>query len=648
MLNRSRIALCLFLLLIFTASVNLVAAQDAKYHQSPSLDAAVTAGTLPAVDQRLPSNPRVIDVPTVGTYGGDLRDPFVGDSFWSSQMIFWTAWKGLVSWNADYSDWVPNIAEKVDVSDDATTYTFHLRDGLKWSDGQPFTSDDVIFYIDDILNNPDLNGGSFPSGFLKPGKEAPTVTKADDTTFTIKFDVPYGMFLLNLCTFDGWTMVAAPKHYLQQFMDKYNHDGIPDLIKQTEGATDWITLFQAHTAVGPGSDAAVVSRDVNYPTMFPWIYKQPMGTGTQFIAERNPYYYWVDSAGNQLPYIDRIVGSAYQDDQTMLVDALAGKFDTVANSTDEQRPLFFDNQATSGLKIYPTKSEGGGTVSINFNETNPDLGEIFSNKDFRVGMSYAIDRQEVIDIVYFGQGEPRQVSPIADSPLYNDQLTNQYLDYDVDKANAELDKVLPDKDADGFRLDPKTGKKLSIVFTIQTGDYGLRFGDVAELLKKYYAEVGVDIIIDTVDNSILTDRINDNSVEAAIFTSEGGFGITAITDPRYFVPIHGQSIWGNGWQLSYLQPTNEHKVAPPQAIQDQVDLYKQVLQAPTSEQRIDLMKQVLQNAADNFWVIGISSASDSYRPLSAKLANVPDTWVNGWNPGGVAIALPESWYFKNS
>ena len=262
-------------------------------------------------------------------------------------------------------------------------------------------------------------------------------------------------------------------------------------------------------------------------------------------------------------------------------------------------------------------------------------------------MSYAIDRQEVIDIVYFGQGVPRQVSPVENSPLYNDQLTNQYLDYDVDAANTALDKVLPDKDADGWRINPATGEKLSIVFTIQTGDYGLRFGDVAELLKQYYAAVGVDIIVDTVDNQVLTDRINDNSVEAAIFTSEGGYGITAITDPRYFVPKHGQSIWGNGWQLWYLQPNNEYKVEPPQYIQDEVALYQQVLQAPTSEQRIDLMKQVLQIAADNFWVIGISSPTGGYRPLSARLGNVPATWVDGWNPGGVAIAVPEQWYFKS-
>ncbi len=636
-----------FLLLL--ASFSLTVAQDIKYTDSPFLSESVSSGKLPAVAERLPANPRVIDFPwsQPGTYGGDFRDPFVGDAYWSSQMVFWTAWKSLVNWNPDYSDWTPNIAEKVDVSEDAKSYTFHLRQGLKWSDGVPFTSDDVVFYIDDILKNPEINGGAFPDGWLKPGKEAPTVTKVDDTTFTLTFDVPYGMFLLNMCGWPGWEIVAAPKHYLQQFHDKYNHNGIADLIKQTEGATDWVTLFQAHSAVGPGSDAAVVSRDVNYPTMFPWIYKEPMGTGTQFIAERNPYYYWVDKNGQQLPYIDRIVGSSYQNDQTMLVDVLAGKYDTMANSTDQQRSLFYDNEATSGMSIYPTKSEGGGTVSINFNETNASLGEIFNQKDFRVGMSYAIDRQEIIDIVYFGQGTPRQISPIEDSPLFNEQLATQYLDYDVAKANEKLDKVLPEKGTDGMRLNPATKEKLSIVFTVQTGDYGLRFLDVAELLKKYYAAVGIDIVVDSVDNSVLTDRINDNSVEAAIFTGEGGFGITAITDPRYFVPFHGQSIWGNAWQLWYLQADNKAKVEPPADIKAQVELYKKVLQAPTTEERLSLMKQVLQTAADNFWVIGISSASDSYRPLSARLGNVPESWVNGWNPGGTAIAFPEQWYFKS-
>src|ERR1041385_2445567 len=213
--------LCISVVFLFTLFAP-ASAQDAKYHESPMLADLVKAGKLPSVDKRLPDNPRVIDATgsTIGTYGGDFRDPFVGtgagDAFWTSQMIFLTAWRGLVNWNQDYTNWVPNIAEKVDVSSDATTYTFHLRKGLKWSDGEAFTADDVLFYINDIAENDELNQGKFPDGILKPGKEKPVASKTDDTTFSIKFDVPYGMFLLRLCTFDGWGFVTAPMHYLKQ------------------------------------------------------------------------------------------------------------------------------------------------------------------------------------------------------------------------------------------------------------------------------------------------------------------------------------------------------------------------------------------------------------------------------------------------
>lgn len=644
-----KLRIVILALFVVVFSFGSLSAQDMQYNESPMLAERVAAGELPPVAERLPTNPRVIgfEWSEIGTYGGDLRDPFVGDAFWSSQMVFWTFWKGLVNWNESYSDWVPNIAESVDVSEDARVYTFHLREGIKWSDGMPFTSDDVLFAINDIMGNEEINSGSFPSGWLKPGDAAPVAEKIDDYTFTITFDVPYGMFLTNMAGWPGWELVTAPKHYLQQFHIDYNPDGIDALIAETEGAEDWVSLFQAHSAVGPGSDPAIISRDVNYPTMFPWVYTQPLGTGTRFVAERNPYYYWVDEAGNQLPYIDRIVGTMYQDDQTMLVDVLSGQYDTMANTTDQQRPLFFENEATSGLRVYPVRSEGGGTVSVMFNMTHPELGEIFSQRDFRIGMSYAIDREEIIDIVYFGQGYPRQISPIEESPLYNEQLSNQFIEYDVDLANQHLDLVLPEKDSEGFRINPATGERLSIVITVQTGDYGLRFTDVAELLKQYYAAVGIDLIVDVVANEVWTERRNDNDMEATVFTGEGGYGITAITDPRYFVPVHGQSIWGNGWNLWYLEPNNPALVVPPQEIQDHIALYQQVLQAPTSEERIELMSQVLQTAADNFWVIGISSASDSYRPLSARLANVPESWVGGWNPGGPAIAFPEQWFFRS-
>jgi peptide/nickel transport system substrate-binding protein len=619
------------------------------YGESPMLAERVAAGDLPPVDERLPENPRVIDLPgsSIGTYGGDFRDPFVGDSYWSSQMIFMIAWHGLVNWNPTYDGWVPNVAESIDISDDATTYTFHLRKGLRWSDGAPFTSDDVLFYINDIMANLEITGGTIPNSILTPdGETPPTATKIDDETFTIEFNIPYGMFLLKMCTYDGWAFITAPKHYLEQYHTDYNTpENIEKLVAQTEGATDWVSLFTSKSAVGTGADPAIISRDLNYPTMFPWVYTQEMGSGTQFVAERNPYYFWVDKEGNQLPYIDRIVGTQYQDEQTMLVDALAGKFDTVANTTNEMKATFVENAATSGLILHPNPSEGGGQISILFNQTHPVMGELFSQKDFRIGMSQAINRQEMIDTLYFGQGEPRQISPTEDSPLYNEQLTTQYLEYDVDTANEYLDKVLSDKDDEGFRLDPATGEKLTIVFSIQEDDYGLRFGDAAEMLKKYFAAVGVDIVIDTITNDELGDRGDENGIEATIFTAEGGVGITAILDPRYYVPIEGQSYWGKGWSLWHKDPSNEAKVEPPDDVQAHIDLYNQVLQAPTHEERLELMSQVIQNAADGFWVIGVSGATPGYHPVSARTANVMDNWIWGWNPGGYAIALPEQWYF---
>jgi peptide/nickel transport system substrate-binding protein len=97
--------------------------------------------------------------------------------------------------------------------------------------------------------------------------------------------------------------------------------------------------------------------------------------------------------------------------------------------------------------------------------------------------------------------------------------------------------------------------------------------------------------------------------------------------------------------LWVTQPNNEAKLEPPEEIKAHLELYEQVLQAATDEERIRLMQQVLQTAADDFWVIGISSANDGYHPVSARTANVPDNWIWGWNPGGYAIALPEQWYF---
>ena len=224
--------LVLFTLIMATLGLlAVVNAQDMMYNESPMLAERVEAGELPPVEERLPVVPRVIEVEgsDIGVYGGDFRDPFVGDAFWSSQMIYYISRRGLVNWNQDFSNWEANIAESVEVNEDATVYTFHLREGMKWSDGVPFTADDVLFAINDVMGNEEINGGTFPAGALRPGDTPPLVEKIDDYTFTITFETSYGMFLINLCGYPGWEMVTAPKHYLSQFHIDYNPDGIDAL-----------------------------------------------------------------------------------------------------------------------------------------------------------------------------------------------------------------------------------------------------------------------------------------------------------------------------------------------------------------------------------------------------------------------------------
>jgi peptide/nickel transport system substrate-binding protein len=305
-----------------------------------------------------------------------------------------------------------------------------------------------------------------------------------------------------------------------------------------------------------------------------------------------------------------------------------------------------DNSAPIG--IYPTVSDGANTQSIHFNETYDDAGlaEIFSNKDFRVGMSYAINRPEIINIVYNGQGEPAQVAPLESSPLYNEQLATQYLDYDVAKANEALDKVLPDKDADGMRLRPD-GTPLSIVMSVSNDlSYGTNWVQTAELLIGYWKAVGVNVTLNSMADAEFKTNKDQNNLQATLYTGEGGAGLAAILDPRYFTPMEYFGMFSNGWYNWRVKAANSVQVEPPQAIKDIRAVYDLVPQQPTQEGQIDQMKKVLQLAADNFWVIGIARPAPGYQPYNTRLANQPDSRIDGWIEGVQKITSPEQWYLN--
>ena len=272
---------------------------------------------------------------------------------------------------------------------------------------------------------------------------------------------------------------------------------------------------------------------------------------------------------------------------------------------------------------------------------------MFANKDFRIGMSHAVNRAEIIEIVHFGQGEPSQAAPLESSPLYNEQLATQYLEYNVDLANEYLDKVLPQKDAEGYRLG-SDGNRFSIIMSIANDlSYGTTWVQISELLIEQWRAVGIEVTLNSMPDTQFVENKKANNLEATLYTGEGGAGLTAILDPRYYTPFEYFGMYGNGWFAWYYAAQDSVQVEPPDEIKALRDEYQKVLTAPSQEEQIELMSNVLQIAADEFWVIGISRPAPGYQPYHQRLGNIPETWIDGWIEGVQKLLYPEQWYLKS-
>lgn len=638
--------LLLLLLTLLVALAPLTLAQDMTYTESPifaDLD-------LPSLDQRLPLNPAVVE-PLVeqGEYGGTLRVGFVGTNPGWGGLWFMTGWENLVIWKHDFSGVDPNIAESWDVSDDTSEYTFHLREGMKWSDGTPFTADDIMFYIDDVLFNEEIMpGGPVADWLPADGADEFQAEKIDDYTVKFSFANPYGTFLFNLATWSGRHITWFPKHYLTQFHADYN-ENVDELVSQEDGVENWVALFNKKAA-GPTEDIQLFYDMPERPLLFPWVITQPLGTGTTITLERNPYYWKVDSSGKQLPYIDTIIGTSYQDAESRTFAMLNGDLDIIKDPGSENRIIYFEAiEEGKPLAIGLPVSDGGNTNTIHFNRTvdDPVKAEVFANKDFRIGMSHAVNRAEIIEIVHFGQGEPSQAAPLESSPLYNEQLATQYLEYNVDLANEYLDKVLPEKDAEGYRLG-SDGNRFSIIMSIANDlSYGTTWVQISELLIEQWRAVGIEVTLNSMPDTQFVENKKANNLEATLYTGEGGAGLTAILDPRYYTPFEYFGMYGNGWFAWYYAAQDSVQVEPPDEIKALRDEYQKVLTAPSQEEQIELMSNVLQIAADEFWVIGISRPAPGYQPYHQRLGNIPETWIDGWIEGVQKLLYPEQWYLKS-
>lgn len=619
---------------------------DAEAREAPMLAEMVAAGELPPLEERLPENPLVIEpVNELGQYGGTVSTWLRGgsDVVWLKKT---SMFEHLVHWNPEGTGWVPNVAEGWEINEDATEYTFFLREGLKWSDGDEYTAADIMFWYEDVMLNEELDNG-FP-GWLTTGQDSTPVviSSSDPYTVTFTFADPHPFFLYRIAHPSGYRITNYPRHYLEQFHMDYNPENTRRAMEEG-GFETWKELWDSKVGWIPQY------QNVDLPRLHAWLPENAYtGEETYVRTRRNPYYFKVDTAGRQLPYVDGWDYVILEDPQVAALRLMNGDFDFASRHLmgTENRSVILDNRENGNYRAIPATGGGqAGSLYLNWTVQNdPVKREIFRNKDFRIGLSHAIDREEISSLLFGGTVEPAQHSVVKGDPLHNEQLYSQYTEFDVALANQYLDEAgYAERDADGMRLGPD-GEPI-IIEAILRNTMTQQI-DLLELIEQYWEEVGIGLEVRPLETSLANQRTASSQYEMYVTPGSPTEGIWALMNPLSFLPYSSETYWAPAWgawaAFTFVDegaPVEE----PDEAARRQIELYRQVLRTSNQpERQRELMAQILQIAADEFRVIGTTTAPTVFHWASNELQNLPETVIQGYSYPSPSPINPEQWYFR--
>jgi peptide/nickel transport system substrate-binding protein len=620
----------------------LPASAQMTFKEAPALATQVRENRLPAVAERIGQEPEVVTPREgVGRYGGQLRFGLRGSSD-HNNILRMVGNMGLVRWDPEYTKVIPNVAKSFEVSPDGKVFTFHLRRGMKWSDGKPFTADDVMFNMQDIV----LAGALSPTPprYQSADGTPMTVEKLDDVTVRMSFSTPYGDFLAELASPLGQHPVLYARHYCSQFMPKFNPN-VQALVTEAR-ATDWQNLYMQRCG-----DIEIPARwgNVARPTLDPWIAREAyVGGATRVVMERNPYFWQVDTAGNQLPYVDQLVAPIAQDVESLILDAIGGRIDFQLRHLDApaNRPVLAQNRQRGGYDFFKAPTPGGTNMVINLNLThkNPELRELFNKKDFRVALSVGMDRKEIIDTALLGEGVPWQNGPHEDHPNFHKRIATQFLEFDAKKANELLDKIGLDKrGSDGMRLLP-SGRplkfRIDVIPTVQPEHV-----DMLQLIERQWARIGIDMDVNALERTFFYERTsNSNDHDAAVWGGQSNWAPGDI--PQQIVPVHHDSRWGIPWSFWYKSGGKQGE-EPPASVKERMKLYDEARATVDPDKRRAILHKMADIAADEFEVFSVSQGLPTYGISKTNLKNTPKEIVNSWYFPTPAPALVQTFFWAN-
>ena len=599
----------------------------------------VNAGSLPHVQDRIPSEPLVVDLEakgrSFGRQGGTLRT-LISRTKDVRQMVVY-GYARLVGYQPDYT-LAPDILAAVDV-EEGRKFTLHLRPGHRWSDGMPFTSDDFRYWWENVANDPDISP-SGPPDFMIVDNRLGKVTFPDEHTVVFEWQIPNPNFLPLLAQASP-PFIYRPAHYLSQFHKKFaDPDALVEKVKAAR-VKSWAALHNKRDNMYKFDNPAL-------PTLQPWINSSDKDSSRKLFV-RNPYFHRIDSRGVQLPYID-VVQMTVVGGGLIAAKANAGEVDLQARGLDfpdvailkkgeadggKYRTLLWANGAASQIAIYP-----------NLNFADPVWREVMRDVRFRRALSLGIDRRMINRALYFGLASEGGMSALSQSALYNDDNTHAWSMMNLAHANALLDDMgLTDRTPAGLRKLPD-GRPME--FVIETAGERSEEENALAIIADTWRDLGIRLIMRPLDRDILRNRIYAGRTMASVWFGWDNGLPGPSTSPSYLAPTNQEffawPMWGQYYQ------TVGQAGSPPdmQPAKRLMLLANDWNHTDDPQVRENIWKRMLAIHAEQQFAIGVLAEAPQPVVVSNDLMNVPEHGIWAFDPGAhFGIHRIDEFYFQD-
>ncbi|WED25421.1 ABC transporter substrate-binding protein [Vibrio sp. DW001] len=611
--------------------------------------------TLAPLSERLPSEPLVIaPYLSIGNYGGVLDGISKATESGTSDLLS-IRHVNLVRFNDDLETIVPNVAKSWLWNDDFTQLTITLRKGHKWSDGKPFTANDIAFWYNDILMNSEIIEKP-KERFLSEGKKM-KVEALNDTTIRFTTNAPKPGLLTNFAL--DYAQPFQPQHLLSKFHPDFNKDADKlakslgfdsgyDVINFYYGQSDWkdipTPLLKDEAA---SKRLAAAGYTGIAPTLESHLVVEDTLEGRRLVA--NPYFFQVDTAGNQLPYINEIKEVYIGDENIQTTKLIAGEVDYKSQSVNlPAAPVLLENRDMGNYNVSLRPTMGETTFAFNLTDKDLEKRAVFNDVKFRQAMSVAINRNYINEIAYFKLGKPTQYTAFdADTANFvTEELKTKWTEFDQKQAQKLLDKAgVKDKDGDGFR-DLPSGKKFEL--TIQYATQGAAT-EVVEIVAANWADVGVKTTIKEVTSDEYRNSQTANDLSVLVWVMGRPLATIASNNENLLPPYDNFFGLRTGMLWSQYRETNGAEgVKPPKTVDEMQVMADRFVTLPSgSEESNKLGKKIAEKVVSDLFIIGtVKAVAPIYH--NRKLVNFSVPKTSSYDYYRVYPYLPTQWYLDEA